>query len=46
MKKKTENFRKMTDREREVLLAVCDILDVTEESTEFTQRLKIVLEGY
>lgn len=46
MIKKTENFKKLNNREREVYLAVTDILDVTTESTEFTERLKLVLEGY
>jgi len=44
--KKTENFKKMNDREREVYLSVCNILDKTSESNEFTQRLKIALEDY
>lgn len=46
MKKKTENFKRLNDREREVLQAVADILDVTTESTAFTENLKVYLEGY
>ena len=46
MKRKTENFKKLNDKEREVYLRVTAILDVTEESTEFTKLLQLALEGY
>ena len=46
MKTKTGNYRKLNEREREVYLAVTSILDITEENTEFTERLKLVLNGY
>lgn len=37
---------KLTEREREVYLAVTGILDVTEETTDFVKLLKLALEGY
>lgn len=37
---------KLTEREKEVYLAVTSILDETEETTYFVKLLKLALEGY
>jgi hypothetical protein len=39
-------MKPMNPREDEVLFAVCRILDITQEPTEFTECLKGYLEGY